>query len=454
MAAPSDDDDLLFIDDAALAPTAVAQPWIILVVDDDANVHAATRLVLNGFHFRERPLQLHSCYSFEQAATFMRGREDVAVILLDVVMETADAGLRLVGVVREELGNASTRIILRTGQPGYLPELEAISRYEIDDYKDKSQLTGPQLINAVTLALRAFDLVDRVSLQMRESLRALQASNQELAAAQSRLLTTQRQLLQQEKLASLGTLTAGVAHEINNPAQFINGAAQNLEVLLDRFRTYLHRLAGDDADPAVLAALDGELAPLREQVDTVLEGAARIGDIVRELRQFSRSDEGVRRTVPLSEPIRSTVHLLRTRYDRIEVTLDLDRDRAIECQPARLGQVFMNLLVNALQAVEQRLREQPEPPGRVSVRIDADAAAGMLIARVEDNGIGMDEVTRQRAFEAFFTTKDASEGTGLGLSLSASIIAEHGGRIEVSSRVGEGSCFAVYLPLAHGPAPP
>lgn len=153
-------DDFLFADETDPAPpgraVAAAPPWPVLVVDDDPEMHAMTRLVMRKFTFQDRPLELLSAYSAEQALEILRQRSDIALVLLDVVMETQDAGLRLVARIRGELGNDAVRIVLRTGQPGDVPEEEIIHNYDINDYKAKTELTARKLGTSVVAALRSY----------------------------------------------------------------------------------------------------------------------------------------------------------------------------------------------------------------------------------------------------------------------------------------------------------
>jgi len=153
-----DGEELLFLsdDDDSAAPKDRAAPWIVLIVDDDSDVHVVTKAVLSGIHFRDRPLEILSCYSGREACAFLTDRSDVAIVFLDVVMETDDAGLRVTRYIREELGNHKTRIILRTGQPGQAPEQDVITDYDINDYKSKTELTAQKLFTTLITALRSY----------------------------------------------------------------------------------------------------------------------------------------------------------------------------------------------------------------------------------------------------------------------------------------------------------
>ncbi len=150
-------DDLIFADEAPLAPSDVTlQPWNILLVDDEPGVHQVTQMVLRDFHFDQRPLNLISAYSGEQGLEIMSQRSDIALAIIDVVMETDNAGLDLVRAIRDDLQNNYTRLVLRTGQPGQAPEEDVILNYDIDDYKDKTELTSNKLLTLMYASLRAY----------------------------------------------------------------------------------------------------------------------------------------------------------------------------------------------------------------------------------------------------------------------------------------------------------
>lgn len=298
--------------------------------------------------------------------------------------------------------------------------------------------------------LGGFDEITEMAQSVEYFARELGHREAAARAARDHLMATQQQMVIQEKMASLGTLTAGIAHEINNPTNFADVAVQNLQEELIRFRHFLFQLAGEDADEVVRAAIDARFERIAEMVSTAREGHERIKAIVRDLRRFTRLDEAQSKRIELIEPIQSTVNLVRTRFDRIVFDLALDFNPMIDCQPAKLGQVFMNLIVNACEAIEAA-PARPGEPGRVSIRSRAcrlEDAREAVEVQVEDNGGGIDAATRERVFEPFFTTKGVGAGTGLGLAIVFGIVNEHGGDIRVESEPGQGSRFRLRLPLA------
>ena len=269
--------------------------------------------------------------------------------------------------------------------------------------------------------------------QSYEALVALNASLEErvrertaqLEAAYHELKTAETHLVQSEKMASLGRLVAGVAHEINNPVSFISTSVAPLRRRLERVAT-----AGPD-DAARL------LAEAREIIDIMARGAERTTAIVRDLRSFSRLGEAARKPVDLQDCIEVTLRLLESRWrDRLTIHRDYAAMPPVECDPGQVNQVFMNLLANACDAT---------PAGGniwVSTHLRGDDAC----VTIRDDGTGIPPESLGRIFEPFFTTKDVGGGTGLGLAIAHGIVAAHGGRLEVESTPGAGATFRVVLP--------
>jgi signal transduction histidine kinase/ligand-binding sensor domain-containing protein len=287
----------------------------------------------------------------------------------------------------------------------------------------------------------------------------LERSHQDLARAHQDLQSTQKQLILQEKMAGLGTLTAGVAHEINNPTNFTHVAAQNTRVELAEFEQYLMNLLEDEPDPAMVDEFKARFASLQGNVNIMLNGTERIKTIVRDLRAFTRLDEAEKKAVHLSECLLATMHLVRTRWlEQVEFITEFTDDPPYECWPALLNQVFMNLMVNGCQAVAERQRASllhAGADGQCSVErgklwLRLYRHGMQLRVEVEDDGVGMSPDVQTRILEPFFTTKEVGSGTGLGLSISYGIIQKHNGTLDIRSRPGQGSCFVVQLPLTGG----
>lgn len=276
--------------------------------------------------------------------------------------------------------------------------------------------------------------------------RRLALLNQQLSLAKQETEEAQKLVVIQEKLSSLGTLTAGVAHEINNPVNFMHASVYMMEEEIERIKAFLRELAGgDNAEPEVIESFENEFKKLSELAKTAMQGSNRVKTIVNDLRMFSRLEDEKQESTKLAALIQSTVHLVRTQYVDIEFEVDCPFDPSLTCYPAKLSQVFMNIIVNACQAIESRIDREPELKGKIYVSMtEVDRH---VIVSFEDNGSGMDEKTMQQIFDPFYTTKDVGKGTGLGMSISFGIIEEHQGKINISSKVNAGTVIEVHLPV-------
>lgn len=282
----------------------------------------------------------------------------------------------------------------------------------------------------------------------------------------------QNQLIQAEKMSSLGQLVAGVAHEINNPVNFIHGNLNYInsytKELLDLVELYQQHYPQPVAavrDRFEEIDLDFLTIDLPKVVSSMQMGAERIRQIVLSLRNFSRLDQAEMKSVCIHEGIDSTLLILQHRFkataDRPEVKLIKNYGNLplVECYAGQLNQVFMNILTNALDALEEAesrpsaFSPQPLPLPNSSTIIISTLVVDdkYVLIRIRDNGVGMPEAVRSRLFDPFFTTKPVGKGTGLGLSISYQIVVEkHGGSLECVSTVGQGTEFRIQIPIQPG----
>ncbi|MBV8036160.1 ATP-binding protein [Roseateles sp.] len=286
--------------------------------------------------------------------------------------------------------------------------------------------------------------------EVRRVQRELELNYERIKQTNSRLEEAQNQLLQSEKMASIGQLAAGVAHEINNPIGFVSSNLGSLRGYVEPVFGLLALLKQAPADtlPAdvneELARVDAvvDLGFVQEDLPKLLdeseEGLLRVKKIVQDLKNFSRVDQADWQDADLNVGLDSTLNVVmnEVKYKAV-VRKDYGELPPVRCIAAQLNQVFMNLIVNAAHAIPER--------GTITLR--TRAADGWVSVEVADTGSGMTEEVRRRIFEPFFTTKPVGKGTGLGLSLSFSIVQKHGGRIELESEVGVGTCFRVRIPV-------
>tara|TARA_R110002072_G_scaffold19684_9_gene72636 strand:- start:1063 stop:3195 length:2133 start_codon:yes stop_codon:yes gene_type:complete len=297
------------------------------------------------------------------------------------------------------------------------------------------------------------ELEKRVKIRTME----LQESNEELESTLTNLKETQTQLVDAEKMASLGQLTAGIAHEINNPINFVTSNVtplrRDLSEIYEIVETYSAvnvKNANETLEKAHALKVEYDFDFLKEEIDTLVsgisDGAIRTQEIVQGLKTFSRLDEDDVKLIDITEGLDSTLVILRSKTkDQVDIIKEYDEEvPLIECFPGKLNQVFMNILNNALYAVENKVYQEGE---KAQITLKTERSNVDVNVYIRDNGIGMDENTQKKLFEPFFTTKDVGEGTGLGMSIVFKIIEKHQGKIKLKSELGKGSEFLITLPL-------
>jgi len=305
----------------------------------------------------------------------------------------------------------------------------------------------------------------RKTLQIKESITEIaQAQAKKLEQSLRELQQTQSQLIQAEKMSGLGQLVAGVAHEINNPINFIYGNlkyvddySNDLMQLLRLYQQFYSHPVPTIRDYIVKIELDFLIDDLPKIIKSMKVGAERISEIVLSLRNFSRLDDAEMKKVDIHEGLDSTLLILQNRFKQkldfpgIEVVKNYGNVPLVECYAGQLNQVFMNIISNAIDALEDYYKRYLSEikTNFLKITISTEVIETNIVIRIADNGLGITEAVKERLFDPFFTTKPVGKGTGLGLSRSYQIVVEkHKGKLRCISEPGQGAEFCIEIPLS------
>jgi len=396
---------------AKLADSRILDSRILIVDDQAANLKSLeTVLAIAGYGNLR-------CLNDSREVLRVFGEFSPDLLLLDLHMPHLD-GLAVMDRLSSVIPPGDyLPILVLTGDATSEAKQKALS-HGAHDFLSKP-------LNSTEVQLRVRNLLQTRCLHLQ-----IKAQNTSLEEANRQLRGTQAHLIQSEKMASLGQLVTGIAHEINNPLAFVINNIFLIQQALDRLVTVVPECILPEALPLV--------DKLRIRINGAREGGDRVKDLVAKLRMFSRLDEGRFLSVNIHESIESVLLLLRHKTDdRIRIERHYGDVDTLSCRASELNQVFMNILCNAIDAIE----------GSGTITLTTGQCEGTFSISIRDTGKGIPEAIRNRVFEPFFTTKADGDGVGLGLAVSYGIMKAHNGSIELSSKEGEGTEFILRIPI-------
>ncbi|BAZ36816.1 response regulator receiver sensor signal transduction histidine kinase (plasmid) [Calothrix sp. NIES-4101] len=427
----------------------MSNPDLILVVDDTpANLEVLSEALTDGGF--EVAIATDGELAISQAQLCLP-----SLILLDVMMPCID-GFETCRRLKADKITQDIPVIFMTALADSTDKIKGLNLGAVDYVTKPFQ--EAELIARVKTQLKLRHLTQNLEQQVAER-------TEELTKALQQVQQSQIQLVQSEKMAALGQLVAGIAHEINNPVNFIHGNLKHLEeytqIFLDFLQLY-QKYYPNPVEEIQEQAEEVDLEFVQEDAVKMLTsmkiGTERIRQIVLSLRNFSRIDEADFKAVDIHEGIESTLmilqHRLKAKSESPEIQLIREYDKLppVECYPGLLNQALMNILANAIDALEEfntkRTYQQIEDnPNRIIIRTSVINSQSIEIS-IADNGSGIPEHIQKRIFDPFFTTKPIGKGTGMGMSISYQIITEkHGGKLKFYSQPGQGTEFMIQIPI-------
>ena len=399
-------------EDRVVTPNVTLPTWNILVIDDNEDVLEITQMVLRNIRFRDRPLRLLCARSAKEAYNIIKAEKNLALALIDVVMETNTAGLDLVRTIREELQNRSMRLIVRTGQAGHAPEQDVVIAYEIDAYLQKTDISPQRLITTIIASLRAYEYI--VDIQKLNT-----GLEHQVAQRTAQLLEANKNLYQANDELTLAA--ASLSQSIQIQKRFIADAAHQMKTPLAGMRMQ-SELAMRQTDPA----------EVHRSLDQLIKSAIAATHLVNQLLALARAENHTQ-----FGPSHAQLELSDLAHTTVQDWVQMSFTRGIDLgfEPSEIpmkvlgNQVMLRELLSNL--IDNALRYTPSG-GSVTVRVRHDANEKLAILEVIDTGVGIAPAERHNVFERFYRILGSSvDGCGLGLPIVREIAQQHGAEVEI-----------------------
>lgn len=483
-------DDLIFAEEVPKKPpkdSGSQKKFKLLIVDDEQEVHVMTKLVLADYSYKNFTLEFLSAFSGREAKKLISENPDAAVILLDVVMETKSAGLDVAKFIRKEQKNHKIRIILRTGQPGKAPEKDIILNYDINDYKEKTELTTQKLFTTVTTALRSYiylqdleeknkEIATKNALLNEEIARRLVAESnlakynrslekmidsksRRLKKALLNLAVKEKELVEATRLAQVGDISTTSLGTLDNSGndlktnlERINRYRLNLTQLLEKYDVLQniitsHARTSKKIDQKTSKVIDGidqfkkeiDLKQILKKYPGIIQdstkGIKNISRAVNDIKLFISICDEPKQESDIEKHLNKIIKSTAKDYSsKISIQTDFDGVPQIHAAQNAFKRAFYEIIKNAFEAVG--------PSGIISVETLCEN--NDILVRFSDNGNGISDQHQNLIFKPYFTTKKQK---GLGLSLAKNVILSHRGSVHVSSSPKQGTCVTVKLPV-------
>ncbi|MEA1967720.1 MAG: ATP-binding protein [Thermodesulfobacteriota bacterium] len=482
------DGDILFADESEKKSIDLKK-WKLLIIDDDEDVHTMTKLVLSDYTYEEASLDFISGYSGEDAKKLVKEHPDAACMLLDVVMETAHSGLDVARYVREETKNSNLRIILRTGQPGKAPEKKVILDYDINDYKEKTELTSQKLFTTITTAIRSYihlkkledkqDEIAEKNIRLNQEIarrivaeanlekynksleRMIENKSDRLKKALNALKNVETELKQTEQLSCIGEMTSKAVFKMQQP---VDNVKENLNTI-DKYRSDITHLL--EQYEILTVVMNGYAKTFSKNADKIIHHIKDIknninldmiiktypdiiNDSTEEMDQIVNIISGLKKFIKLTKENRQKVHLntiiknvLKKESKKYAQEIDIQTNfcthSEIEISPESIKEVFQSIFKNSFHAIE--------PFGIISISTMHDK--NFITIEISDTGKGILPKNMDKVFEPYFSC-DTKNRLGMGLFISKKIIQSHNGTIEIESTHGQGTSVIIKLPVNAG----